>query len=78
LKEGCNDGIQKALYAGGHPGPLAKALNNFWAILHAWGIAPNYLVRLEIVTRNQIYETPSTGHQRTSDCWSIADPALVE
>ena len=42
---------KKSLYAGGRPGPLAKALNNFWAKLHAWGIAPNYLVTLEIVGR---------------------------
>ncbi len=43
--------FKKSLYAGGRPGPLAKALNNFWAKLHAWGIAPNYLVTLEIVGR---------------------------
>lgn len=42
---------KKSLYAGGRPGSLAKALNNFWAKLHAWGIAPNYLVTLEIVGR---------------------------
>jgi hypothetical protein len=42
---------KKSLYAGGRPGPLAKVLNNFWAKLHAWGIAPNYLVTLEIVGR---------------------------
>jgi hypothetical protein len=42
---------KKSLYAGGRPGSLAKALNNFWAKLHAWGIAPNYLVTLEIIGR---------------------------
>jgi len=43
--------FQKALYAGGRPGPLAKALNNFWAKISAWGIVPNYLVTLETVGR---------------------------
>jgi len=43
--------FKKSLYAGGRPGPLAKALNHFWAKLHAWGIAPNYMVTLEIVGR---------------------------
>ena len=43
--------FKKSLYAGGRPGPLAKALNNFWAKLHAWGIAFNYLVTLEITGR---------------------------
>ena len=42
---------KKSLYAGGRPGPFAKALNNIWAKLHAWGIAPNYLVTLEVVGR---------------------------
>ncbi len=42
---------KKSLYAGGRPGLLAKAMNAFWAKLHAWGIAPNYLVTLEIVGR---------------------------
>lgn len=43
--------FKRSLYAGGRPGPLAKALNTFWAKLHAWGIAPNYLVTLEIIGR---------------------------
>ncbi|MFO7583773.1 MAG: nitroreductase/quinone reductase family protein [Anaerolineales bacterium] len=43
--------MKKSLYAGGRPSPLAKALNTFWAKPHAWGIAPNYLVTLEIVGR---------------------------
>jgi hypothetical protein len=42
---------KKSLYAGGRPGPLAKAMNAVWAKLHAWGIAPNYLVTLEVVGR---------------------------
>lgn len=43
--------LKKSLYAGGRPGLLTKALNKFWAKLHSWGIAPNYLVTLEIVGR---------------------------
>lgn len=43
--------FKKALYAGGRPGSLAKALNAIWAKLCAWGIAPNYLVTLEIAGR---------------------------
>lgn len=42
---------KKSIYAGGRPGPLAKAMNAVWAKLHAWGIAPNYLVTLEVVGR---------------------------
>lgn len=42
---------KRFLYAGGRPGPLAKAMNAIWAKLHAWGIAPNYLVTLEVVGR---------------------------
>lgn len=43
--------FKKSLYAGGRPGLIAKAMNAIWAKLHAWGIAPNYLVTLEIVGR---------------------------
>jgi hypothetical protein len=43
--------VKKSLYAGGRPGLLAKAMNAIWAKLHAWGIAPNYLVTLEVVGR---------------------------
>jgi hypothetical protein len=41
----------KSLYARGRPVPLAKVLNTIWAKLCAWGIAPNYLVTLEVVGR---------------------------
>jgi len=43
--------FKKSLYAGGRPDPLAKALNAIWAKLCAWGIAPHYLVTLEITGR---------------------------
>jgi deazaflavin-dependent oxidoreductase (nitroreductase family) len=39
------------LYSGGRPNALASALNRGWAIVHALGIAPNYLVTLELVGR---------------------------
>jgi hypothetical protein len=39
------------LYRGGRPNALARALNWFWAALHSFGIAPNYMVTLEVVGR---------------------------
>lgn len=39
------------LYRGGHPNILARILNRGWAIVHASGVAPNYLVTLEVVGR---------------------------
>ena len=43
--------FKKSLYAGGRPDPLAKALNAIWAKLYPRGIAPHYLVTLEITGR---------------------------
>ncbi len=39
------------LYQGGHPNLLARALNRFGAVIHALGIAPNYMVTLRVVGR---------------------------
>ena len=39
------------LYRGGHPNALARAMNRGWAMVHALGIAPNYLVALEVTGR---------------------------
>ena len=39
------------LYREGRPNLLAKILNRGWAIFHALGIFPNYLVTLEVVGR---------------------------
>ncbi|MCE7984513.1 MAG: DUF385 domain-containing protein [Caldilinea sp. CFX5] len=39
------------LYRGGRPNRVAAALNHFWAMLHTFGIAPNYLVTLEVTGR---------------------------
>ncbi len=38
-------------YRGGHPNRVAKFLNRISAVLHAAGIAPNYMVTLEVVGR---------------------------
>ncbi len=39
------------LYKEGRPNGLAKLLNGFWGWLHTLGIAPNYMVTLEVVGR---------------------------
>lgn len=41
--------LKRWLYREGRPHGLAKLLNAGWAWLHALGIAPNYLVTLEVV-----------------------------
>ncbi len=43
--------FKRWLYRGGRPNFLARAINRFWAIVHASGIAPNYLVTLEVKGR---------------------------
>lgn len=40
--------FKRWLYQGNRPGPLARLLNRGWAIAHARGIAPDYLVTLEV------------------------------
>ncbi len=40
--------FKRWLYRGGHPNLLARVLNRGWAIIHSSGIAPNYLVTLEV------------------------------
>jgi hypothetical protein len=40
--------FKRWLYEGNRPGALARLLNRGWAIAHARGIAPNYLVTLEV------------------------------
>lgn len=41
----------KWLYRGGHPNRIASALNRLSAVVHALGIARNYLVTLEVCGR---------------------------
>ncbi len=43
--------FKRWLYKGGRPNLLARILNRFWAIVHSSGIAPNYLVTLEVTGR---------------------------
>ena len=43
--------IKQWLYRGGRPNRLASLLNRGWAAIHALGIAPNYLVTLEVTGR---------------------------
>jgi hypothetical protein len=39
------------LYRDNRPHGLARILNRAWAVVHAWGIAPGYLVTLEVPGR---------------------------
>lgn len=43
--------IKRWLYKGNRPNWIARILNRGWAIVHNLGIAPNYLVTLEVVGR---------------------------
>jgi hypothetical protein len=43
--------IKRWMYRGGRPDTLTKMINKGWAILHSFGLAPNYLVTLETVGR---------------------------
>jgi hypothetical protein len=43
--------LKNWLYRGGRPNPVAKMMNNFWALLHSLGIARNTLVTLEVMGR---------------------------
>ncbi len=43
--------FKRWMYRDGKPHTLAKALNWGWAIIHSWGILPNYFVTLEVVGR---------------------------
>jgi deazaflavin-dependent oxidoreductase (nitroreductase family) len=40
--------LKRWLYRGGRPNWIAAAINRCWAVIHALGIAPNYLVTLEV------------------------------
>ena len=43
--------VHRWLYQGGRPNRLATVLNRCWAAVHALGVAPNYLVTLEVAGR---------------------------
>jgi hypothetical protein len=40
--------IKRRLYRDNRPGRVARWLNRAWAALHSWGIAPGWLVTLEV------------------------------
>jgi len=40
--------IKRRLYRGNRPNAVARVLNRAWGALHARGLAPNYLVTLEV------------------------------
>lgn len=40
--------FKRWLYRDNRPGALARFLNRAWAFAHSWGIAPDYLVTLEV------------------------------
>lgn len=43
--------INRRLYRGGRPNRVARTLNRGWAAVYAAGVAPNYLVSLEVKGR---------------------------
>lgn len=43
--------LNRWYYRGGHPNRVAKFLNRISAVLHATGIAPDYMVTLEVIGR---------------------------
>jgi hypothetical protein len=43
--------VKQWLYRGGRPNRVASLLNRGWAMIHALGVAPNYLVTLEVTGR---------------------------
>ena len=44
--------FKRWLYRGGRPNALTKIINRGWAMIHALGLFPNYLVTLEVVGRS--------------------------
>jgi len=43
--------LKRWMYRGGRPNGLTKLVNKGWAMLHSLGIAPNFMVTLEVVGR---------------------------
>jgi F420H(2)-dependent quinone reductase len=43
--------VDKWFYRGGRPNRMARLLNRCWAAVYALGVAPNYLVTLEVSGR---------------------------
>jgi hypothetical protein len=49
--------LNRWLYRGGRPNWLATIFNRGWAAIHALGVAPNYLVTLEVPGRRSAQMT---------------------
>ena len=43
--------FKRWMYRGGRPNGLTRLINLGWAVIHALGIMPDYLVTLEVVGR---------------------------
>ena len=43
--------LHRWMYSGQQPNRVARAVNRLWAVVSAWGVAPNYLVTLEVQGR---------------------------
>lgn len=43
--------LSQWLYRGGRPNRVARVINRCWAAIHALGVAPNYLVTLDVPGR---------------------------
>ena len=43
--------LQRWFYRGGHPNRVARIFNRIWAAVHARGVAPDYLITLEVPGR---------------------------
>jgi F420H(2)-dependent quinone reductase len=50
--------LKRWLYRGNRPNAVARAMNQATAAVHAWGIAPNYMVTLEVVGRRSGRRVP--------------------
>ena len=47
----CVGRLERWLYRGRRPNAVARVVNRATAAVHAWGLAPNFLVTLEVVGR---------------------------
>lgn len=43
--------LKKWLYRGGRTNPVAAAVNRCWAAIYALGVAPNYMITLDVRSR---------------------------
>ena len=43
--------LKQWLYRDGRPNPVATVINRCWAAIYAFGVAPNYLITLDVPSR---------------------------